>query len=133
MIHTIYLAILLFLFISCSKKENNNSNTTPLTGTWKLTEMLSDPGDGSGTYNPVQSERILIFNSNGSVSSNGSLCYMSLQTGSWESGTYSLADSTINVENCDDTPLPIRFILSSNTLELLLPCIEPCKMKFNKK
>ena len=125
------LFILLIAIISCSKESEENFNN-PIIGSWKLTEILSDPGDGSGTYNPIESNKLLTFNVNGSVISNGSLCTMSIETGTWDSGTWSLNDSSIIISDCFDSQLMIYFKLEGKTLELFYPCIEACGMKFIK-
>ena len=63
------IAIFFLTFTSCDKDENATTNS--LEGTWKLTEILADPGDGSGTFNPISSNKKLIFDNNGNVTSNG--------------------------------------------------------------
>lgn len=125
------LFLLIAINISCGK-DNETTADNDLIGTWKLTEILSDPGDGSGTYNPVESNRILTFNTNGSVTSNGSFCNMGIETGTWDSANWSLSDSSITVSDCYTDQFSIRFELSENIIELYYPCIEPCGMKFVK-
>src|SRR6266540_1811392 len=116
---------------ACSKNDDNK--TTDLTGTWKLTEVLADPGDGSGTFHSVSSEKTIEFQSNGTVASNGSICDLSVESGSSSSGTYSLSDSTINSPNCPATPLKIRFHKKGTTLTISYPCDEACIAKYIKK
>ena len=56
------LALLMIILIvtSCSK-NNDNTSSNLLIGTWKLTELLADPGDGSGTFHMINSNKKLIF------------------------------------------------------------------------
>lgn len=114
-----------FIFIGCKK------NCNQLEGEWLLKEALVDPGDGSGTFEPVSSEKTLTF-SNGTVTSNGNLCDMSLETGTPTSGTYNLSDSMITA-GCVYAGLPITFEQNGNELIVTYPCVEACKAKFVKQ
>lgn len=122
----LFLAGILF---GCSE---NNINTD-LIGKWKLTEILADPGDGSGTFHAVSSDKILEFHADGTVTSNGPICYMTDESDSPGSGTYSLADSTITSPDCQDFSIDIRFKQTGSTLILYYPCIEPCAAKYKKE
>jgi len=121
------LVILLFLslFISCKKKEGSS-----LTGTWELKEVLMDPGNGSGVFTAVSSDKNLVFNTNGNVNSNGIICDMSIESNTSTSGTYSAIDSTIISSTCQN--LIIKYELIGDTLILIYPCFEACKAKYTK-
>lgn len=123
------LAVLVLLVISCSNIEEVTSNNL-LIGTWKLTEILADPGDGSGTFNSVTSNKNLIFSSGGNLSSNGTICDMSIGTNISSTGTYSEANATINSTNCPNNT--ITYELNGNTLILIYPYIELCKAKYTR-
>ena len=130
---TISLVLFLTLtFFSCSKK-NENKIDPELVGEWKLTEMLVDPGDGSGTYHSVNSDKTIEFHSDGAFTSNGEICEMSIESNTPSIGTYSLTDSTINSSNCANSAIKIRFKKIGSTLILYYPCIEPCGAKYVKK
>ena len=67
------LILLLFLsgvLFSCHKNDEELAPTS-LAGTWKLTEVLADIGDGKGTFHPVSSNKNLVFVSDNKVTSNG--------------------------------------------------------------
>jgi len=67
------LILLLFLsgvLFSCHKNDEELAPTS-LAGTWKLTEVLADIGDGKGTFQPVSSNKNLVFVSDNKVTSNG--------------------------------------------------------------
>ncbi len=119
------------VLISCNKSDDNQNSD--IIGKWKLIEVLADPGDGSGTFQSVSSEKIIEFQYNGTVTSNGSLCDMSIESVSSSSGTYSLSDSTINSSNCLNTPLKIKFHKEGSTLTISYPCDEACIAKYIKK
>ena len=121
---SILFLIILGLFTSCSDDDITNNE---LLGSWKLIEILISPG-GLGTFQPVVSDKIITFSSDGIVTSNGSLCDMSIQSSTPDSGIYSIVDSTINSSGCT-----LNFELMSSTLIIRYPyCIEPCLAKYIK-
>lgn len=125
------LLALIGLLSSCNSGDDLSPNTN-LVGDWKLVEVLADPGDGSGTFSAVESNKILRFHQDGTVTSNGSICSMSIEANNPTSGTYSLTSSTINSPDCDNPDYNYQFELDGNTLIVIYPCIEPCQVKFSK-
>lgn len=120
--------------LSCSNDDDNYENPD-LIGKWKLTEVLADPGDGSGTFQKVTSDKIIEFHSDGTITSNGSLCVMSIETECPTNGTFLLADSTIIPSDCEtsfDDILKIRFKIKEDHLFIHYPCYEECISKFIK-
>lgn len=116
------------LTLSCSKTNSE------LVGKWRLVEILADPGDGSGKFHPVSSEKVLEFYSDGTLKSNGEICFMNQESNTPTTGTYSLEDSTIIGEKCKDSTRKITFEKTGTTLILNFPqCIEPCRAKFRKE
>lgn len=125
---TISMLVLAAFVMACSKnKEFRNSE---IIGTWRLTEMLADPGDGSGTFQPVQSDKTITFHKDGTISSNGSLCVMSTEVDGESSGMYSFTDSSFSANNCVDPAYRYRFSLQGDVVIVDYPCIEPCRSKF---
>lgn len=128
---SIVLLFIVGILFSCSNIEEKTSVTPPLlVGTWKLKEILFDPGDGSGTFQSVNSNKTLIFDTTGNVTSNGLICDMSIGTSASSIGTYSEANSTINSTNCPN--LTLNYELNADTLIIIYPYIEPCKAKYIK-
>ena len=120
------------LLLSCSDTDDKTTDST-LIGKWKLTEILMDPGDGSGTFHPVNSKKITEFHSDGTITSNGSICMASDQTNFPGKGTYSLVDSTIYSSDCaKGLPLNITFNFEEASLIISYPCDEPCREKYLK-
>jgi hypothetical protein len=128
-IKNLTLAMFISTVISCSKTEDITSSNL-LKGTWKLTEVLADPGDGSGAFNSVNSNKKLIFSNGENLNSNGVICDMSIETNLSSTGTYSEVNSTINSTNCPNNT--IKYELNGNTLILIYPCIEACKAKYTR-
>jgi hypothetical protein len=120
-------AILVIISFLTSCKKNDRDS---LTGTWLLKEVLMDPGNGSGVFTAVGSDKNLVFNTNGNVNSNGVICDMSIESNTSTAGTYSEIDSTIISTTCPN--LILKYEVSGDTLILIYPCIEPCKAKYIK-
>lgn len=119
------LSILVFLFTSCKKDE-----IPELVNSWKLIEILADPGDGSGTFQPVTSNKVVSFYGDGTVSCNGILCQMSTESGTSSAGSYSESEMTITPENCGIMAYVITYELQNSNLILNHPCFEPCREKY---
>ena len=120
-------AILVIISFLTSCKKNDRDS---LTGTWLLKEVLMDPGNGSGVFTAVGSDKNLVFNTNGNVNSNGVICDMSIESNTSTAGTYSEIDSTIISTTCPN--LILKYEVSGDTLILIYPYIEPCKAKYIK-
>lgn len=114
-------------FSSCAKEPEVVKRT--IAGNYLLTELLADPGNGSGTFTAVSSSKTLTFGTNNSINSNGDICSMGSDANQPSFGTFSLQDSTISVNNC----FVIDFELNGNELILSYPCIEPCKAKYTRQ
>lgn len=118
---------LLVLLFSCHKNEEELAPAS-LAGTWKLTEVLADPGDGSGTFQPVSSNKKIVFINNNKVTSNGAICDMSIESNFATTTTYSESTRTIDCQN-----RPVQYELNGNTLILSYFCIEGCQAKYTKE
>jgi hypothetical protein len=138
-----YLLILLSIFIcSCTTDDNKPETDIEIFGKWKLIEQYLDPGDGSGTFQSIESNRVIEFFSNGTVTVNGELCYMSSELGTDESGTFTITsdsaidanyDGFITPNTCSFEGAKINFsITADNTLILWYLCFEGCAQKFQK-
>lgn len=127
--NSILLLILLNLLISCNKNDQELAPAS-LIGTWKLTEMLQDPGDGSGTFQPVNSNKKIVFVNSNQVTSNGVLCDMSINSDTFTTGSYSETTKTINPSDCQN--LTVNYEVDANSLILSYRCIEGCKAKYIK-
>ena len=123
-----------FSFTAC-KKENTDvcrcMEVDPtIASEWHLIETLEDPGDGSGTFQSVTSNKNVIFYKDSTVVSNGNLCHMNPNTHDSTAGQYTPSHLIIN--GCGNTSEPnkITYEIDGNTLILTYFCIEPCKEKY---
>lgn len=129
------LIVIWFCIVSLTACQENNHTlpNTELIGNWRLVEVLSDPGDGSGVFVTVDSEKTMTFQSDGTLTSNGSLCDLYFTDLIPSSGAYSLIDSTYTTNDCGFADVKYAFEQYGNTLVLSYPCIEACQSKFVKE
>ncbi len=132
------LLILLPLFIlGCGSDDNYVADFfySPTTY-WKLSAKLNDPGDGSGTFQPVISERVLTIEVY-RVVTNGSMCTPDGPVGPDEFADYDSNTPEFFVMNCDSTDVPRHFsyffLDDSNELILDLGCDEPCWLRYERQ
>lgn len=135
--------IFVTLLLGCKSDDGITSENSDLIGKWQLIEQLVDPGDGSGTFQPVESNRTIEFFANGTVEINGELCFTSVEIGETERGTYTLIsdattdiahDGEISPNKCQmNFSNKVNFdITMENHLILWYACIEGCGQKFAK-
>lgn len=124
--------LFVFLFSSC---EKNQDRATPLSGTWLLVEMLADPGDGSGTFEPVTSSKTITFGENGAYTANGDLCLFNKASETETSGIFWEENQTVEPDECIYlTPTSgITYEFVGEDLILSYPCIEPCRQKYRQQ
>lgn len=121
------------VFLTACQENNHTLPNAELIGNWTLVEVLSDPGDGSGVFVSVDSEKTMTFHSDGTLTSNGSLCDLSFMDLVPSSGVYSLIDSTYTTNDCGLSDIKYSFEQQGNTLIVSYPCIEACQSKFVKE
>ena len=124
-----YLKLVVLGFVVAVISSCNTENAE-LVSKWLLTEQLADPGDGSGVFMPVTSQKEIEFFEDGSFNSNGSLCVMDIYTTDPSSGTYDDNTMIIDVNGCTVSNFPRTYEILADTLILNYPCIEACREKF---
>lgn len=122
----------LFLILSSCEKEECGFGEG-IVGKWKLTHELYDPGDGSGTFQAITSDKEIVFNSNATFEANGDMCSMANQASSTHSGTYDASTETFSPDNCVNmAPMSYGYSVNGNTLILSYPCICGCQQKYTR-
>lgn len=119
--------VLILFLISCSKTKSEDIQPKIISN-WKLTEILMDPGDGSGTFQAVQSNRILQFKDNNQVVCNEKLCEMTSSSAMNSTGTYSESEESIIPTDCQNSK--IKYKINEDTLILFYQCFEACESKY---
>jgi hypothetical protein len=122
----------LSIFTSCENKDINPAPTT-LVGKWRLIEVLADPGDGSGVFTKVTSDRTISFLSDSTFTSNSPMCLMGIASGQSSKGIYFPKNGTISPADCQIKQFTIRFKIEESNLILSYPCIEACSEKYIKE
>jgi hypothetical protein len=120
--------LILIVIFSCATNEKDSIGNPAAIGTWKLIEVLSDPGDGSGVYTPVNSDKTITFFANGKVEASVKLCGSSSNN---ESTTARFdEEKSIIIPNGCSYNINVEF--KDSYMFLTLPCIEPCGEKYQK-
>jgi hypothetical protein len=122
--------ISLFLLLSCTSSTEEVAMHQNEVGTWRLIEVLTDPGDGSGTFQPVVSSKTVTFVANGTINCFGNLCDLSATSSTQTTGTYSISNRSIMTTNCNQ--LQLTYEIRANILIINYPFIETCKAKYVK-
>lgn len=126
----ILLLILIGFLFSCSSDDQEKSQTE-LIGSWKLIEVLADPGNGSGTFRTVESNKTIEFKSDGTITTNSSLCDP-YSDEIKSSGTFSLVNKSITT-NCQNPNIAnIYFELKNDYLILNFISNEGFSQKFKR-
>ncbi len=126
----------LALLFSCSSDDKDIP--LDLIGTWKLQEVNNDPGDGSGVFQKVESNKTLIFKKNLEITSNGSLSENTINSDSPSHGVYRITEDSdvsgiITPSKSEHLSVEIRFEVKNSALYVYYPCIEGCAAKYTKK
>jgi len=124
------LLLALVFFVAACDKDTLQTTDNTLTGKWKLSEVLADPGDGSGKWTPVAKKTpydYVEFKENGDLSGNLFTEYKS----------YMLKDDiTIQFSIDEDRKQEFRYSIVNGVLSISPSypsfCIEACGSRFVK-
>ena len=122
--------LVVIVFVSCN--SDAEVADAELIGDWRLYQVLSDPGDGSGVFNSVNSDKVLSFNLDGSITSNGLMCSFDIDSNTPSIGTYSEEDMFFTTDACNQPNSEFAFEISGNILTVTYFCIEACAIKYIK-
>lgn len=114
------------MFLSCRKTPVIPN--TSITGRWIQVETLTDPGDGSGKWRPVNTPNyyFIKFQPGDSVQSN-------ISRGDGNASKYKiLTDSTLYLIYAESDTVSYFYEIKGNILTLEGGCFERCGMKFKK-
>jgi hypothetical protein len=129
---TLFIASSLFLILTSCQKDNCTSNKG-IVGEWLLIEELMDPGDGSGTFQSVTSDKEIKFCDDGTFEGNGDMCTMTNQSSTTHSGTYDTSTETFSPDNCMSmAPMSFQYSVNGDILILTYPCICGCQQKYER-
>ena len=123
--------IFLILFL-CSCKKDDSVPNNALEGNWRLIEMYADPGDGSGDFRPVRSEKIINIKTDGTYSSNGNVCEFSTLADEDTQGSYLALNAGYQIICESEFSTELRLEVREGYLIVSFFCIEPCQQKFQR-
>ena len=131
------LSLVAIMLIGCSSDDEKIVTEQSIVGAWKLIEVYSDPGDGSGSWNSVENGYSYNFSANGQ--------FTSTRFSECSSGSYALDSKQLTLNfDCDGFTAGIEdpegtfienYTFESNTVILVpayLNCDEGCGWKFQK-
>lgn len=126
------LLLLTIFMVSCASEDKTLEFTEDnLIGTWKLVESYADPGDGSGTYQPVANGYTFSLNNDGTFTSE--------RIPECEFGTYRIESARLFfMYDCPEYTETFEDIAKFEGSRLVTSplspsaCIEGCGSKFKK-
>lgn len=124
--------ILSCLPLVCLFLTTCQSNEDRLPGTWELIEVLADPGDGSGEFQPVNSDEQITFSENGEFSANVDFCGRQGLMSTNAIGRYLTDEQVIILDNCAvETRMTYEF--AGRRLIVSQQCFEACQRKYRRR
>lgn len=134
------ITLLAKVFTSCKEDPNPCAGfgfecAATVESHWELIEIYSDPGNGSGSFNEVESERTITIFQNGDFISKGSLYILDVTNTQIHTGEieYTSSDNKLVVSDCswhDVTKLP--FSIDGDEMIVDFSCYEGCKHKYKR-
>ena len=121
------LSFLSLVILSCSNDDN-----VDLLGKWKLIQIYADPGDGSGDFRDVDSNKTIGLFSDGTYVSNGTLCTITFLSDSPSTGTFSEEDLLIKPDGCENQISSLPYKIRGRTMTITHFCFEGCAEKYIK-
>ncbi len=120
------------LLMACQEDTDDRLTLTQLEGTWLLTEVLFDPGDGSGEFEPSDAGFRITLNADNTFDSNFHVCRV-FEDGNRQNGDYVRIGVTEILISCQEQIAnSVQGRLEDGFLIFYYPCIEPCVYKFRK-
>ncbi len=123
------LPFIMLLAVACSSDDSSPE----ILGDWQLIEVLADPGDGSGRFKVVDSNKRITFLENGTYTANGFICDFTTLSDGTSSGEYTTTDFGYQIPCAGPVNYTVDIRLEEGFLILSFPCIEPCMQKFRKQ
>ena len=115
----VLMTAILFSLVACKKTDNQTINRS-IIGKWKLSESLADPGDGSGTWHPVDSSNPIYLE----FKKDGTLIVSPYMVNSWDHFQLT-SDSTI-IFFSGSQQFTRGYHFSMTLLTISGGCIEAC-------
>ncbi|MCV6630093.1 MAG: hypothetical protein OIF50_09555 [Flavobacteriaceae bacterium] len=116
---------LLWLFLGCTKEEDEEG----IIGTWQLVALQN----ADGSLETIESNKVLVFEKNGRIRSNGAMCnFTNTILEQEEIGTYDMPQGSIRAKDCATAILERSFSYHQTYLLLKHPCNQHCVEKYER-
>lgn len=125
------ITLIVLIVTSCSDDDNVHNSVV---GTYQLTAIFADPGDGSVEFDPVESERKISLYSDSTFLANFSFCNgLSTEAIGNSKGTFSSSELTFE-EDCNNSIPSNKLLIDFTESELIISysCFEGCSEKYTK-
>lgn len=129
--NSLFLLFALALFTFSCADDDDNLTPAGTANEWQLEATYNDPGDGSGDFEPVESDMLLELLPNGRYTTSNSACLRPQSGDQTDTGSYDEATGIITTDLCDPVR-PIRFEFVDDKLIISHPCIEACQLRFRR-
>lgn len=117
---------------ACQYDQDDRLDLSVLEGTWHLTEVLFDPGDGSGEFRQIDSKRQMTLTPENTYTANYDVC-QAIEEGENFTGSFDRIDAQEFLIPCAGSLLnSVQGRLEDGFLVLYYPCDEPCAYRFRK-
>lgn len=134
------LIVLVLFFTGCQDDPNPCAGygvecAATVESHWELVEVYSDPGNGGGSFNAVDSDRTITIFENGDFISRGSLCTFDISNTEIQTGEieYSSTDSKLVVSDCGWNDLAkLSFRINGDEMIVDFVCFEGCSHKYKR-
>ncbi|MBC2839579.1 hypothetical protein [Robiginitalea sp. SC105] len=128
----IFVLFLGCLLLGCQEDNDDVVLADELEGTWLLTEVLFDPGDGSGEFAPSDAGFEITLRQDNTFEANFHVCRV-FEEGNRQTGTFTRIGVTEILITCGDSfSRGIQGRLENGQLVFYYPCIEPCVYRFER-
>jgi len=122
----IIITIIAAFSISASCRNQATQQQSNLTGKWKFTEYLSDPGDGSGKWATAPAgETYIEFRKDSTIATDVS------QLQGYSRYT-SMTKDEIVMQQSGNNNVKFKYDIKGNNLEIRPPCREACGLRFTR-
>lgn len=120
------------LLAGCEDDSDDRLTLTQLEGTWLLTEVLFDPGDGSGVFEESDAGFSITLNPDNTFEANFHVCRV-FEPGDRREGDYVRIGASEILISCQEQIInSIQGRLEDGNLIFYYPCITPCVYRFKK-
>ena len=128
------LPLLFLLFaLRCSSVSEEDSGKE-LEGMWRLNGYTIDPGDGSGMFKEVESDKLIYFYSDRSFIANTKMCFAQDERANITEGKYDPVAGILQARGCNGKEFnQLNYSIEGEYLYVYYVCREGCVERFQRE